>query len=234
MPGAVTYQLDGSVASIVMDDGKANVLGLAMLDDLTEALRQAQSEAAAIVLAGRPGVFSGGFDLAVFRRNPAELVQMLEAGARLAELLKSCPRPVVAACTGHAIAMGAFLLLSADLRIGVETGARIQVSEVQAGLTVPNFAIELCRQRLAPAHLHRAVCTASPYSPLEAVAAGFLDSIVPADALLQQAQAIAGQLAALPAHAFSATKARVTAAGLGALQRALDEDLAHWRHVVSP
>jgi|DewCreStandDraft_4_1066084.scaffolds.fasta_scaffold51560_2 enoyl-CoA hydratase len=131
MPGTITYQQDGPVVSIIMDDGKANVLGLATLEDLTQALRQAQSEASTIVLTGRPGMFSGGFDLAVFKRDPAELVQMLEAGARLAELLKSCPRPVVAACTGHAIAMGAFLLLSADLRIGVVVAPELLMQEAQ-------------------------------------------------------------------------------------------------------
>lgn len=229
MPGTIAYRSDGGVVTITMDDGKANALGLAALDELARALRQAQAEASAIVLAGRPGMFSGGFDLAVFKRDPAELIQMLEAGARLAEFLKSCPRPVVAACTGHAIAMGAFLLLSADLRIGVDAGARIQVNEVQVGLTVPHFAIELCRQRLAPAHLHRAVCTAAPYTPQEAVAAGFLDVVLTADAVLQQAQALAGQFAALPAAAFSATKMRAGEPGLQALRHALERDLQDWR-----
>lgn len=233
MPGTIIYQSDGGVVTITMDDGKANALGLALLDELARALRQAQSEASAIVLAGRPGMFSGGFDLAVFKRDPAELIQMLEAGARLAELLKSCPRPVVAACTGHAIAMGAFLLLSADLRIGVDAGARIQVNEVQVGLTVPHFAIELCQQRLAPAHLHRAVCTAAPYTPQEAVAAGFLDGVVPADALLQQVQAAAGQLAALPATAFSATKLRLADPGLQALRQAIEQDLQDWQRLIA-
>src|SRR5215212_5979254 len=109
-----------------MDDGKANVMSLPMLQALNGALDRAQADSATVVLTGRSGMFSGGFDLAVFKTDPQALLAMLEAGARMAERVLSFPLPVVAACTGHAIAMGAFLLLSADVRIGVDVGARIQ------------------------------------------------------------------------------------------------------------
>ena len=164
MSELVRYAVVDGVATLAMDDGKANVMSEAMLQALDAGFDRAQADGATVLLTGRPGMFSGGFDLAVFKTDPAALFRMLEAGARLTEKVLSFPYPVVAACSGHAIAMGAFLLLSTDLRIGVDQGARIQINEVKIGLTLPRFAIEVCRQRLSPAHFSRAVLTAEPYS----------------------------------------------------------------------
>jgi enoyl-CoA hydratase len=173
-------------------------------------------------------MFSGGFDLAVFKTDPQALMAMLEAGARLTERVLSFPLPVVAACTGHAIAMGAFLLLSADVRIGVDTGARIQVNEVQIGLMLPRFAVEVCRQRLTPAELNVAAITAEPYTPAQALRAGFLDEIVPVESLAATVTARAKRLASLHAGAFAATKARLREPMLDSLRAAIRGDIADW------
>ena len=225
----VNYEFSKGIATLTMDDGKANVMSEAMLQALNDALIRAQSDDAAVLLTGRAGMFSGGFDLGVFKRDPAELFRMLEAGARITERLLTYPRPVVAACTGHAIAMGAFLLLSADVRIGVDQGARIQVNEVQIGLTLPRFAIEVCRQRLAPAHLNIAAGTAEPYSPAQAIVAGFLDEIAPAESLATVARERAARLLRLNAEAFAATKLRLREGTLVALRAAIDADIADWK-----
>ena len=124
--------------------------------------------------------------------------------------------------------MGAFLLLSADVRIGVDAGARIQVNEVQIGLTLPRFAIEVCRQRLTPAQLNIAAVTARPYTPAEALDAGFLDEIVPAEALAAGAAAHAKRLTTLHAGAFAATKARLREPMLDRLRTAIRDDIVDW------
>ena len=157
MQELVSYRLGDGIATVTMDDGKANVMSLRMLQALNGALDRAEADLATVVLTGRPGMFSGGFDLAVFKTDPQALFAMLEAGARLTERALVFPRPIVAACSGHAIAMGAFLLLSTDVRIGIDADARIQVNEVQIGLSLPRFAIEVCRQRLTPAIVHELV-----------------------------------------------------------------------------
>ncbi len=228
MESLIKYELCGGVATIAMDDGKANVMGRRMLQAINAALDRAQAEQAAVVLTGRSGVFSGGFDLAVFKTDQQELIRMLEAGALLTERLLSFPRPVLAACTGHAIAMGAFLLLSADVRIGADQDARIQVNEVEIGLTLPRFAIEICRQRLSPAHLNRAAVTAEPYSVHQAVLAGFLDEIVPAESLQAIVHSRAARLAKLHAASFAATKLRLRQQTLEALRAAIRDDVADW------
>ena len=177
-------------------------------------------------------MFSGGFDLAAFARDPAELIEMLQAGARLTERLMSFPLPVVAACTGHAVAMGAFLLLSADVRIGVDRDARIHINELKAGFTLPRFAIEVCRQRLAPAHLNHAIITAEPYSPAAALIAGFLDEMYPADALQEAVRCRAATLAESNPDAFSATKSRLRQPALGLLRKAIQQDAVEWKKLL--
>ena len=229
MTSLVAYGLNDGIATLTMDDGKANVMSHAMLQSLNAALDQALADKAVVVLAGRTGMFSGGFDLSVFKTGkPEEQLKMLEAGALLAERLLSFPLPVVAACTGHAIAMGVFVLLCADVRVGVDEGARFQANEVQIGMTLPYFAIEVCRQRLNPANLHLTTVTAMPYSPQAALAAGFLDEIVPVASLMTQANTAALRLKSLNPAAFAATKLRLRHDALQAMRAAVVDDIAGW------
>ena len=232
MNSLVHYDLKDKIAIITMDDGKANVMSTRMLRELNAALDRAQADKAVVVLTGRDRMFSGGFDLAVFKRDTEELIQMLEAGAVLTERLLSFPFPVVAACTGHAVAMGAFLLLCADVRICVaDQDVRIQVNEVLIGLTVPRFALEVCRQRLSPSHLHHAVMTAEPYSPQDALVAGFIDVIASPESLVETALSRAASLQTLDAESFAATKLRLRRNDLAALKEAIREDIADWKTV---
>lgn len=217
------------VTTITLHDGKANVMSLEMLRALDDALGAAQSARAAVVLAAHGKAFSGGFDLATFQRRGPELVEMLEAGARLSARLLASSRPVVVACQGHAVAMGAFLLLAADLRLCANAELRIQLNEVQVGLTMPRFAIALCRQRLTPASLHAAIATARPFDPPQALSAGFVDELVDPATLLAAAQQHALRLTAYPAAAFEASKRRLVAPALQGLEQAIAEDVADWR-----
>lgn len=230
LPEPLRYTLADRVATLTLDDGKANVMGPRMLAALNAALDRAQADAAgAVVLAGRPGMFSGGFDLSVFKSSAADTLAMLEAGARLTDRLLRCPVPLVAACTGHAVAMGAFILLCCDVRVGLDEGARIQANEVQIGLTLPAFAAEVCRQRLTPAEHQLTTLTAKPYTPAQALAAGFLDTTVPAAQVLAAAQATAVQLLGLNPQAFAASKLVVRRASLAALAEAIATDVAGWQ-----
>ena len=145
MQSLVRYELRDDVATLWMDDGKANVMSVAMLAALNEALDRAEKQAKVVVLYGREGSFSGGFDLSVFKRGGPEVLTMLEAGMRLCARLVEYPLPVIAACTGHAVALGAFLLLSCDLRIGVNAGARFHINEVRNGMTLPHLTLEIGR-----------------------------------------------------------------------------------------
>ena len=228
MGSPLTYALEDGIATIALDDGKANVMSVAMLRALDAALDRAAADKAVVVLRGRTGMFSAGFDLAVFKRDPQELFEMLSAGAAITERLLSFPHPVVAVCTGHAIAMGAFLLLSTDLRNGAHPDAKIQVNEVQIGLTLPEFAIEVCRQRLSPAHFNLAAITATPYSPPQAVVAGFLDEIAAPESLAEVLKSRTDHLRKLDAESFTATKLRLRGPALASLREAIRRDVEGW------
>lgn len=229
MTDLVTYRVQDSIATIAMDDGKVNVLSAAMQSQLNRALDQAESDRAIAVLTGRPGALSAGFDLSTLSAGGAPAADMVKGGFELALRLLSFPTPVVIAATGHALAMGSFLLLSADYRIGAAGGFKIGANEVAIGLTMPYFAIELCRHRLTPAHFQRAVIQAEIFSPDGATAAGFLDEVVAADDALRAAHAKAAQLAKLNMPAHTATKLRVREQLLKSLRQAIDADDAAFR-----
>jgi enoyl-CoA hydratase len=226
MEDRVRYELRDSIATIAMDDGKLNLLSPDMLGALGRAFDRAESDRAVVLLTGRPGVFSAGFDLGVLRGGSAPASHMVRLGFELAERILAFPSPVVIACTGHAIAMGAFLVLSGDYRIGARGEHRIGANEVAIGIRMPHFGVEICRQRLAPAHFQRAVALAEIYAPDDAVSAGFLDRAVPAEQLASVARGVALQLAQLDRDVHAASKLRARDSALRAIRAAIESDAA--------
>jgi enoyl-CoA hydratase len=220
----VEYRVDGRIATITMDDGKVNALSNQMLDELNAALDRAEEAGAVVRLIGREGVFSAGFDLTTLRGGGPDALAMVRAGFELALRVLSFPTPVIVACTGHAVAMGAFLVLSGDFRIGVAGPYRIQANEVAIGLTLPEAALEILRQRLNPAHLTRAALLAEAYTPDTAIEAGFLDRVVPADELIDAAEAVAEAAGRLSPGAHAASKLRARRSTLDVIRAAIDAD----------
>jgi enoyl-CoA hydratase len=205
-----------------MDDGKVNAVNDGLLDELEPALEQAQAQSQAVVLSGRDGVFSGGFDLGVLGGGGPRAAALVERGGRLAERLYTSPVPVVAACTGHAVALGAVLLLATDVRVGARGAYSVGLNEVAIGIPIPAGLASLARDRLTPRHLTQAVLLARMWTPDEAVEVGFLDEAVePAD-VLSRAVAVARDLAGrLQPDAYRATQQALrggTASGLGSLE----------------
>ena len=226
MDKPATYSRSGSIGRIVMDDGKLNIMSIAMLSALHSAFDEAQREGTVVVLTARGKAFSAGFDLKVFSEGSArDMHAMLKSGAELALRLLSFPTPVVAACNGHALPMGAFLLLSSDVRIAAEGAYGIGMNEVAIAMTVPRFAIEVARQRLTPAYFNRAVTTGQMFAPAEAAAAGFVDWTVPAAALDSTAYEIAERLAKIDMASHAATKLRAREPAINAIRAAIDKDI---------
>jgi enoyl-CoA hydratase len=219
------YEIDGGIATITIDDGKVNAFSIEMLRALHEALDRAERDGVIVILTGRERCFSAGFDLGVFAGGQEGIIEMLRLGATLSERLLAFRTPVVVACTGHAVAAGAFLTLAADVRIGVEGPFKIGLNEVRIGLTMPWFVIELARQRLTPAHFDRAVVGATMYGPSEAVEAGFLDRVVPVERLGEASLEAARQLAELNPEAHAQTKLRARGATLKAVRAAIESEL---------
>ncbi len=220
----VTYELEDSVARIAMDDGKVNALSPHMLTELGAALDRAEADGAGVVLAGREGIFSAGFDLTVLRAGGGDAAAMVRGGFELAARLLAFPAPVTIACTGHAIAMASFLLLSADYRVGAAGAFRINANEVALGITMPRAAIAICRERLNPGYFTRTVVLAEPFAPDAAVDAGFLDTVVEPAAVRGTAWDAAVALSKLDQRAHAATKLRSRAPTLDAIRAGIEAD----------
>jgi len=221
----VRCTLEDAVAVLWLDDGKANALSHAMLEALGAELDRAEKQAGAVLLVGRESRFSGGFDLATMRSGPEAVRSLVTAGAELLLRLLTYPRPVLVACTGHAVAAGALVLLAADARLGARGEFRIGLSEVSIAMALPAFAIELARQRLSKRHFVAATTQARLYAPDAALDAGYLDRVVEPEALLPAARAEATRLAELPQPAFRETKLRALGAAAASIRAGLEQDL---------
>jgi enoyl-CoA hydratase len=117
------------------------------------------------------------------------------------------------------------MLLAADVRVGTEGAFRTGLNEVQIGLAVPRFVVELASRRLHPGHLPRAVMDAAIYTPTEAVAVGYYDEVVPADALRERSLEEAARLAQLDSAAYTETKQRMRSQALHAIRGAIESEL---------
>lgn len=220
------YSVEGSIAVCRMDDGKANALTIPMIEALENALARAEREASALVLAGRPERFCAGFDLKVMMSGPDNALALLRRGSALLLSLYGSPLPIVAACTGHALAGGALVLCTADLRLGAPGPYKIGLNEVAIGLPVPILAMELARDRLTSGELARATLFAEIYEPEGAARAGYLDEVVPADELLETAKREARRLGNLSRRAYSATKERLRGRTIEHIRGTLEADMA--------
>ncbi len=199
---------DGSVLLITMDDGKANALSFSMIEQLSAALAEAEGDEAivAAVLAGRPGRFSGGFDLSVMGGGDmSAIIDLVASGGDLVRTIYGCGVPVVAACTGHALAAGALMLLGADVRIGADGPFKVGLNEVAIGLTLPDWAHTIAVERLSRRHTQRAIANARLTEPADAVEVGFLDQVVDPEQVVSTAVDEAAALAALDPGAYRRT-----------------------------
>ncbi|RLE31834.1 MAG: crotonase/enoyl-CoA hydratase family protein [Acidobacteria bacterium] len=226
MTEKVRFQLSNEIAVLTIDDGKANALSHEVIKTLNTGLDQATEHAKAVVIAGRPGMLSAGFDLGVMKSGPEAMQGLVTAGADFLLRLYTFPKPVVVACTGHAMAAGALLLLSADWRIGVEGEFKIGLPEVSIGMPLPIFGVELARTRLATPFLERATAQAEVFDPKTAVQVGFLDRLTAASTIIDDAVAKAGRLAKLGGLAFEKTRETLRGASVRHIRETLNADIA--------
>lgn len=227
MTELVDYQLNDGVATIVIANGKANALSHEVFEGLNQALDRAEQDEAVVILTGQPGIFSGGYDLKEMQKGPSEASALVTVGSKLTRRLAAFPLPVIGACSGHAIAKGAFILLSVDHRIGIEGSFKLGLNEVAIGMTMHHAGIEIARHRLAPAHFYRSVVNAEIYDPEGAVTAGFLDEVVAPSDLMARANELAQQFRKLNMRAHKETKQKAKADYLALLDRCIEQDSAH-------
>ncbi|KAA0978824.1 crotonase/enoyl-CoA hydratase family protein [Pseudomonas sp. ANT_J28] len=224
MSELISYHLEDGIATLTLSNGKVNAISPDVIAAFNAALDQAVTDRAVVIITGTPGILSGGYDLKVMTSSPKEAVALVTAGSTLARRLLAHPFPVIVACPGHAVAKGAFLLLSVDYRIGVDGPFSIGLNEVQIGMTMHHAGIELARDRLRKSAFHRSVINAEMFNPQSAVDAGFLDMVVSAEELQGAALAAARQLKKINMTAHKNTKLKVRKALLERLDNAIIQD----------
>jgi enoyl-CoA hydratase len=224
MSDILTYSLADGVATINLHNGKVNAFSHDLIDEINQALDKAEQEATAIVIAGHPGLFSAGFDLKVMTSDVDSMRALVTKGSKLSRRLLAFPLPVVTACTGHAMAKGALILLSSDYRIGAQGDFKIGLNEVQIGMTMHRVGMALADARLTLNGVNRAVIHAEIFNPETAVEVGFLDALVPAEQVVSAAQAQAQLLGKLDKTAYSQTKLNCREFLLKRLDKAIEDD----------
>ncbi|MEM7017173.1 MAG: crotonase/enoyl-CoA hydratase family protein [Pseudomonadota bacterium] len=203
----ITLDIQDDVALIKMDDGKKNAITQEALAGIEQSLDEAAEKANAVVLAGRPGSFCAGFDLATMTGSDREATAALgQRGGRMALRLYSFPKPLLAACTGHAFTIGAIWMAACDTRIGESGDFKFGMVETKMGMVLPSWAIEPLKARLNPMHFVAAIAQSKLYDAADAVNAGFLDSLVPEGQAIEATLAEAAELAKLPTKAYAGNK----------------------------
>ncbi|GGH95052.1 crotonase/enoyl-CoA hydratase family protein [Pseudomonas fluvialis] len=227
MTELVAYQCENGIATLTLNNGKVNAFSPQLIDDFNAALDRAEQDKAIVIVTGQPGILSGGYDLKVMTSSPQNAINLVAKGSTLARRMLAHPYPIIVACPGHAVAKGAFVLLSADYRIGVEGPFTIGLNEVLIGMTMHHVGIELARERLGKAAFQRSVINGELFNPQGALSAGFLDQVVAADALLPSALAVAEQMKKINMTAHRNTKLKTRKAFLETLDAAIELDKQH-------
>lgn len=227
MSDLIAYHLEDGIATLTLSNGKVNAISPEVIAAFNAALDRAEQDRAVVIITGQPGILSGGYDLKVMTAGPEQAVNLVTQGSTLARRLLAHPFPVVVACPGHAVAKGAFLLLSVDYRIGVDGPFSIGLNEVQIGMTMHHAGIELARDRLRKSAFHRSVINGEMFNPQTAVDAGFLDKVVQPEELQAAALEAARQLKKINMKAHKNTKLKVRKALLDTLDNAIKLDQAH-------
>lgn len=224
----VHYEVRDRIAHVTIDNGKANALSPDVLAALGAALTRAEDAGeetvGALLVTGQPGILSGGFDLKVMRTGMEAATTLVTDGGELFARMFASPVPVIVACTGHAVAGGALLMMGADYRVGALGDFRIGLIETEIGMVLPRWAIELSRERLSPRHFQQATVGARMYDPATAMEAGFLDAVVAPDALADAAVTEAQRWAALPRAAYAGQVRANRGDRLARLADAIGED----------
>ena len=219
-----TLKKEGNVSIITLDDGKANVFSPEMSQQIDECLDQVATEEGCLVITGKEGMFSGGLDLKIIQSGDIERIQEMSSKAfKLLARIFSFPRPVIAACSGHAVALGTFLLCCCDYRIGVKGEFMLGANEMRTNMVIPIPILELIKFRVSNTHKYRAVLGAEMYKLEDSISAGLIDEVVGQDLLMTTVTEKAKDLATMGHPSYSMTKELFIAEPMSKINAAMEE-----------
>ena len=221
MTDFASCSISNGIATITLDDGKANAFSFDMMVAINHAMDEAEAGADVIIITGRDGVMCAGFDLKVMQNDADKVPEMVGNGGKLLVRIFSSKKPVIIASPGHCIAAGGLLMLAADSRIGVDSESRYGLNESAIGMVLPPFGYDLAVFKINNKYLDRCFAGAELIDPQTAVEASFLDEVVATDKLLDRALEKAAEMQKLDGRAYAGNKKLVR----GALTEKMTADL---------
>ena len=211
------------VLVVTLDDDGQNVLQPDVLDELRIAFEE--HPLAPVLLVGRHGTFSAGFDLHwMAAHGPDELGRLLRACGRALVAVWTHPRPVVVAATGHAVAAGTMLAMAGD-HVVAAVGGVWGLNETRIGMEIPRFGLELAAMRLGPRDLTALLIPGERIDAARAVVVGMADELAAPELVIGRAEHRLLELASLPAAAYAGNKRRLRAAVAHRILDELDADI---------
>jgi len=205
------------IAWLRLEHGKASALDVEFCETIADVFTGlAADPVRAVVVTGRGRIFSAGVDLhRILDGGPAYVERFLPQMVTAFEAIFRCPKPVVAAVNGHAIAGGCIIAAAADYRLMSGGNERIGIPELLVGVRFPLAVLEIMRFLLPPHQLQQAVYTGATHLPDEALRRGFVDCVVDPERLEDEAHAVATRFAAVAPALWAGTKADLRAPTLG-------------------
>ena len=202
-----TLKQINDISIITLDDGKANAFSYEMIATLNDLLEQVPRDAGSLIITGREGIFSGGFDLKTLATGDMQKInQMAQLGYRLLLELFSFERPIIAAVSGHSIALGLFVTCCADYRIAIDGQYICQANEVRNHMDIPTQIMEILKARVNKNYFYPAVYHSDAYSMRDSIAVGYIDEVVPEGTFMDRVMAKAEELSSLPHPYYINTK----------------------------
>ena len=219
-----TIKKEDDISIITLDDGKANVFSPEMSNQLNVCLDQVDTESGCLIITGREGMFSAGLDLKVIQSGDVDrILEMSSSAFKLLARIFSFPRLVIAACSGHGIALGTFLICCCDYRIGIKGDYMLGANEMRTNMVIPTPILELIKFRVNDSHKYRAVLGAEMYNFNQAQEAGLIDDVVDIDNLMSAATEKAKDLATMGHPSYTMTKELFIAEPMAKINEALKE-----------
>ena len=222
------------MAIVRLDRPPVNALELGILQEAASALDDLlATDVGAIVLTGTGACFSAGLDLKLVPEyDRAQQREMVARANLFLGKLYACPRPLVAAVNGHAIAGGLVAVLACDYRVGTRAPCRLGLTEARAGIPFPAAAMTIVQAELAPQVARVTTLVAQNVDPETAHARGVLDELQPAERVLPRALEVARDLADIPRDAYARIKRQLRAEAIARIEdvnaRGTDPMLEGW------
>ena len=219
-----TFKKEEDISIITLDDGKANVFSSEMSQQVNDCLDQVETEKGCLIITGKEGMFSAGLDLKTIQSGDMEkILDMSSSAFKLLARIFSFPRPVIAACSGHGIALGTFLICCCDYRIGIKGDFMLGANEMRTNMVIPTPILELIKFRVNNSHKYRAVLGAEMYTLEKAKEAGLMDDVVNPEDLMQAAMEKAKDLATMGHPSYTLTKELFIAEPMSKINEAMKE-----------